>query len=176
MMPFQEAHWQGLEVITLSPALGKVMKIPRSARGVVVDEATMPADVLGFQAADLITAVDDVPTPDLESFVSAAFRVRDRQQVKVDLLRKGNRQSMTLACIQGILGTANGETAPMIKPGSRSPHGYMGPCTNCHHIGSTGHMAVDLGDTLTKQAPPIRAGQRPPHQNRGRCSACHTIR
>jgi hypothetical protein len=144
---------------------------------VVVDEATMPADVLGFRSGDLITAVGGAPTPDLEAFVDAAYRVRERRSVKLQLRRKGGtRHTLTLAAARRELGTANGETAPMIPAGARPPHGYLGPCTDCHRIGASVGLAVDLGDQLTKKAPPIRAGQAPPHRNRGKCSACHTIR
>ncbi len=176
MLPFQEVHWQGIEVITFTPSLARILKIPPKGRGVVIDEVTMPADVEGFLAGDLITAIDQVPTPDLEAFATAANRVRDRQLVKIQLLRKGQPRGMILSPLQGLLGNASGETAPMIRSGSRAPHGYMGPCTKCHHIGSGRNLQVDLGDTLTKTAPPIRAGQASPHQYRGRCSACHTIR
>lgn len=176
MMPFQEAHWQGLELISYTPAMSRLLKLPRDARGVVVDEATMPADMQGFLAGDMVTAVEGVPTPSLEAFVDAAHTVRQRRRVKIDLLRKGGtRHTLVLAALTGDLGTANGETAPMIPAGSRPPHGYLGPCTSCHHIGNTGVGAVDLGDPLTKQAPAIRAGQTRPHRDRGQCTACHTI-
>jgi hypothetical protein len=66
----------------------------------------------------------------------------------------------------------------MITSGALPPHGYLGPCTNCHRIGKINNLnlAVDLGDRLAKAAPPIRAGQARPHQDRGACPACHTIR
>ncbi|MHC4176044.1 MAG: magnetochrome domain-containing protein [Planctomycetota bacterium] len=174
MLPFQEAHWQGLEVIPLTGGLKRVLKIPSDAKGVIIDDVTAPADMGGFQAGDLITSVGQVPTPTLESFIEAADRVRDRRRTEVRLLRKGKLHSLVLTGLQQRLGTANGETAPMIKPGSRPPHGYLGACTNCHHIGTTGQLAVDQGDLLTRAAPPIRAGQTPPHRNRGECTACHT--
>jgi hypothetical protein len=175
MLPFQEAHWQGLEVIPLTPSLGRILKVPSDAKGVIVDDVTGPADMEGFLAGDLITSVGQVATATLESFLEAADRVRDRRRTEVRLLRKGKLHSLVLTGIQERLGTANGETAPMIKPGSRSPHGYLGACTNCHHIGTTGQLAVDQGDLLTRAAPPIRAGQAPPHRSRGECTACHTI-
>jgi hypothetical protein len=172
-LPFQEAHWQGLEVIGLPPALARVLGLPRDTRGVVVDEITMPADSQGFAAGDVITAVGDVATPDLESFVAAADRVRDNQQVEILLTRKGQQKKLVLYAER--LGTANGETAPMIPPGARQPHAYLGPCTSCHRIGTKGSLPVDLGDVLSKKAPAIRAGQQRPHEDRGTCSACHTI-
>ncbi len=175
MLPFQEAHWQGLEVIPLTGGLKRVLNILSDAKGVIIDDVTTPADLEGFRAGDLITSVGQVPTPTLESFLQAADRVRGRRRTEVQVLRKSKLHSLVLTALQERLGTANGETAPMIKPGSRPPHGYMGACTNCHRIGTTGQLAVDNGDLLTRAAPPIRAGQTPPHRDRGACTACHTI-
>jgi len=175
MLPFQEAHWQGLELIPLTRGLGRIMKIPHEAKGVIVDDVTGPADMEGFQAGDLITSVGQIPTPTLESFIKATDRVRDRRRTELRLLRKDQPHSLVLTSIRDRLGTANGETAPMIKPGSRPPHGYKGPCTLCHHIGTKGQLAVDQGDLLTREAPSIRADQAPPHRNRGVCTACHEI-
>ncbi len=175
MLPFQEAHWQGLEAIPLTGGLKKVLKILSDARGVIIDDVTAPADLQGFLAGDLITSVGQIPTPDLESFLQAADRVRSRRRTEVQLLRKSVPHSLVLTAMQQRLGTANGETAPMIKPGSRPPHGYLGACTNCHRIGTTGQLALDQGDLLSRTAPPIRAGQAPPHRDRGACTACHTM-
>lgn len=175
MLPFQEGHWQGLEVIPLTKGVARVMKVPLDVKGVIVDDVTSPADMEGFWAGDVITEVGQVHTPNLEEFIKAANRVRDRHRVELQFLRKGKLHSLILTAMQQRLGTANGESAPMIRPGSRPPHGYMGACTNCHHIGTTGQLAVDNGDLLTRAAPPIRAGQTPPHRDRGACTACHTI-
>jgi len=175
MLPFQEAHWQGLEVIPVTPGLRRVMKIPTGARGVIVDDVTGPADMEGFLAGDVIVSVGQLPTATLEGFVEAADRVRDRRRTEVELLRKGQLRRLVLTALQQRLGTANGETAPMIRAGSRPPHGYKGDCTNCHHIGTQGQLAVDQGDLLTRAAPAIHAGQASPHRSRGECSACHKI-
>lgn len=175
MLPFQEAHWQGIEVVPPTNGLKRLLKIFSDTKGVIIDDVTAPADLQGFLAGDLITSVGQIPTPDLESFLQAADRVRARRRTEVQLLRKNKSHSLVLTALQMRLGTANGETAPMIKPGSRPPHGYKGACTNCHRIGNTGQLAVDNGDLLTRDAPPIRAGQTPPHRDRGACTACHTI-
>ncbi len=175
MLPFQEAHWQGIEVVPPTSGLKRLLKILSDAKGVLIDDVTAPADLQGFLAGDLITSVGQIPTPDLESFLQAADRVRGRRRTEVQLLRKNKLHSLVLTALQMRLGTANGETAPMIRPGSRPPHGYKGACTNCHHIGATGQLALDNGDLLTRVAPPIRAGQTPPHRDRGACTACHTI-
>jgi hypothetical protein len=174
-LPFQEAHWQGLELIPLTPALGKSLKIPSAAKGVIVDDVTTPADLVGFMAGDLVTAVGQRPTPTLEKFVAAADRVRRRQRVELDLIRKGKEINLVLPALQARLGNANGETAPMIQPGAQPPHRYQGPCTNCHRIGTTGQLAFDQGDTLQKVAPPIRATQAAPHRQRGACVDCHQV-
>lgn len=173
-LPFQEGHWQGLETIPLTPTLAGALGIPAGARGVLVDDATPPADLCGFQAGDLVTAVGQVATPDLASFVAATARVRDRSRAEVQILRGGVPALLVLRA-QGRLGTAQAETAPMIPPGSVAPHRYQGPCTGCHHIGTVGQLPVDAGDLITKTAPPIRVGQRPPHRDRGVCTACHRI-
>lgn len=175
MLPFQEAHWQGLELIPLTLIMGRILKISPDAKGVIVDEVTGPADMQGFQAGDLITSVGQVPTSTLESFLKAADRVRNRRRTEIRLMRNGQLHSLVLTSIQDRLGTANGETAPMIKPGSRSPHEYKGPCTQCHRIGTKGQLSMDQGDLLTRKAPPIRAGQAQPHRDRGECTACHKI-
>mgnify|MGYP001558939409 CR=1 FL=1 len=175
VLPFQEAHWQGIEVVPLTAALARLAKIPPTAKGVLIDEVTLPADSQGFVAGDLITMVSGAYTTDLESFIQATGAVRDLQEVEVRLLRKGNPIRLWLSALGTRLGTANGEAAPMIPPGSRPPHGYLGACTNCHRIGTLGEGAVDLGDNLTKSAPPIQASQPSPHRDRGPCASCHVI-
>lgn len=175
LLPFQEAHWQGIEAVPLTDGLRRLLNILPDAKGVIIDDVTMPADLQGFMAGDLITAVGQVPTPDLESFLRAADRVRDRRRAEIQFLRKNKTHTLILTALQKRLGTANGETAPMIKPGARAPHAYKGACTNCHNIGTTGQLAMDNGDLLTRTALPIRAGQTPPHRDRGACTACHTI-
>lgn len=172
---FAEAHWQGLEVIPKTPALARSLGIPASAEGVIVDDVTLPADLQGFQAGDLVTAVGQVPTPDLMSFVEAADRVRDRRRAEVEILRKKAPQVLVLTALLKRLGTANGETPSMIVPSARMPHSYRGACTSCHRIGTTAQLAQDQGDTLTKTAPPIRANASPPHRDRGPCSTCHQV-
>ena len=174
-LPFQEVHWQGIEVIPLTPSLAKLLKIPAGATGVLTDETTLPADQQGFLAADLIHSVGQIPTPTLESFMAAADRVRDRRRTEVELLRNGQLLTLVLVALQERLGTANGEAAPKIQPGVRPPHGYKGACTNCHHIGTNVELAFDGGDQISKRAPSIRAGQTPPHRVRGECTACHQI-
>ncbi len=172
---FAEAHWQGLEVIPNTPALAKALGIPPHLVGVIVDDVTLPADLQGFQAGDLVTSVAQVPTPDLLQFVAATTRVRDRRRAEVEVWRQGDTQRLVLTALLTHLGTANGETASMIPPTSRMPHRYRGPCTNCHRIGTTGQLAVDPGDLTATTAPTILPGAVRPHRDFGPCTACHRI-
>jgi hypothetical protein len=172
---FTEAHWQGLELVPKTPTLARALKLPPEVPGVVIDDVTLPADLQGFQAGDLITNVAQVPTPHLVAFIRATEQIRDEQQTRVDLVRAGEAQTLMLTALLTRLGTANGDSPPMIPPGARMPHPYRGPCTNCHRIGMTGTLAADQGDTIIKTAPIIRVGARRPHEDRGPCSTCHQI-
>lgn len=173
-LPFMEGHWQGLEVIPLWPNLARALKIPNTTAGVVIDETTQPADAQGFAAGDVVMAVGRLATPSVASFLTAADAVRDAPAVDILVFRKGEVQTITLSAPR--LGVANGETAPMIPPGAPRPHGYIGPCTNCHRIGTKGSIPVDPADLFPKTAPPIVAGQRATHRDFGPCRACHTIK
>lgn len=175
ILPFVEAHWQGIEALPNTPVLAKSLGIPADAKGVIIDEATMPADAAGFLAGDLIVSVGQVPTPDLMALIDASSRVRARRRVEVEILRKGATMRLVLVAMMQRLGTANGETAQTIQPGARAPHDYQGPCTNCHRIGSKAQLGVDQGDQLVKNAPPIQSGAAQPHKDRGLCTSCHKI-
>ena len=175
-LPLQEAHWQGVEVIPCSPALAKALGISPTAKGVIADDVTLAADAAGMMGGDVVLAVGQVPTPNLESFIQATDRVRERSRAEVLVQRRGQDEPVLLVVtVEGRLGTAQGEAAPMIPGGSVPPHRYQGPCTNCHRIGTTGQLPIDQGDLLTKRAPVIRAGWPPPHQERGACASCHEI-
>lgn len=174
--PFSEAHWQGLELIPKTPSLGKTLRLPDELSGVVLDDVSLPADLQGFVAGDLIVAVDGVPTPDLLSFVRGTERVRDRRDVEIEIWRPGGRRQLVLSALFDRLGTANGETPPMILPGARSPHQYQGACTSCHRVGNDGTLATDQGDPTGNSPPPLSGSSTPaPHRARGPCSSCHRI-
>jgi hypothetical protein len=172
---FTEAHWQGLEVIPNSPLVAQALRLPTDVAGVIVDDVTLPADLQGFQAGDLVTHLGATATPDLNAFIQAADVLRDATQANVTILREGLLHFLPLNALGQRLGSANGETPSMIPPGARMPHPYRGPCTNCHRIGTTGTLAVDQGDMLTTAAPSIRAGAVRPHRDRGPCATCHQI-
>jgi len=172
---FTEAHWQGLELVPKTPALAAALRLPPEVPGVVVDDVTLPADLQGFQAGDLVTHVGQVATPHLVAFIRATDQVRDQQRAQVGLVRDGTPRSLVLTALLTRLGVANGDSPPMIPAGARMPHPYRGPCTNCHRIGTTGALAADQGDAITTTAPVIRAGARRPHEDRGPCATCHQI-
>ena len=173
--PFAEAHWQGLEAIPKTPTVAKMLKVPPNVDGVILDDVTLPADLQGFQAGDVVTAVDGVPTPDLVSFIRATDRIREAKRVTIDFVRAGVARRMEITALTDRLGTANGETPPMIPPGAQRPHIYMGPCVNCHRIGTTGNLAIDQGDNPRNQPGPVRADGPVPHRDRGPCATCHAI-
>jgi hypothetical protein len=175
MIPFVEAHWQGLEMIDLTPALARALKIDPNLKGIIADDVTPPADACGFLGADIISAIDGVPTPTLDAFIAASDRVHDQRSVTLTVIRKGQTFPLTLWALQQRLGNSNGETAPMIPSGSVSPHAYQGACTGCHRIGTKGQLPVDQGDLLSKKAPVIQAGRMAPHRDRGNCVTCHQI-
>jgi hypothetical protein len=173
--PFAEAHWQGLEAVPKTPTLAQWLKLPADVAGVILDDVTLPADLQGFRAGDLVTAVDGVPTPNLVAFIRATERIRDQKQVVIDIVRSGAPQRLELVALLKRLGIANGETPPMIPPGAVRPHRYMGPCLNCHRIGMTGNLAADQGDNLKNAPGPVRLTDVSLHRDRGACAACHQI-
>lgn len=175
MIPFVEAHWQGLEMIELSPALARALGFDPNLKGIVADDVTPPADACKFQGGDVVLSIEGVATPDLLTFIAASNRVRGQASAELSVRRKGQVFPLVLWALGGRLGVANGETAPMIPSGSVSPHAYQGKCTGCHRIGTTGQLPVDQGDLLAKAAPVIRGGQPRPHRDRGSCAICHTI-
>jgi hypothetical protein len=172
---FSEAHWQGLELIPKTAAVAKALKLPQSVQGVIVDDASLPADLQGFIAGDVVIAVDRIPTPNLTRFIQATDSVRDRRSAELSVFRQGSVRELVLTALLDRLGTANGETPGMIPASARSPHPYQGACTSCHRVGSNGALAADQGDTIFRSAPAISVTATAPHRDRGTCSACHQV-
>lgn len=173
--PFSEAHWQGLEAIPRTQVLVKALGLPPDIEGVILDDVSLPGDLHGFRAGDLVTAVGGVRTPNLMRFIQATDRVREDKQIAVDIIRGTEPQRIEMVALFERLGTANGETPTMIPPGARSPHPYQGACLECHRIGTTGTLATDQGDPSLNPPPPIRMTRAAPHRDRGRCISCHRI-
>ncbi len=163
-LPLAEAHLQGLELIPLTPTLTSTLLLPLDARGVVVDQATPPADNQGFAGGDLVTAIGGHLTPDLESFIIAADLLRDQASVDLQIIRATGPVTVTLRAPR--LGAANGEFAPTIAPNAPIPHGNapahartlnlveLGPCKSCHPIRKGGGLPLDLNVVLANPPKP----------------------
>ena len=173
-----EAHWIGLEVGPLVPAVAKANKIPLDVKGVLIDEVTLLAAASGLLAGDVITAVNNAQVTDLQTFKQATKLVAQSPKATVTIYRKGSYRDIAITATEE-LGLAQIEGAPMILATDRAPHGYYGPCDKCHAIAPAGtnlnQLAKDLGDILTTQAPNIRKGTPAPHAYRGVCSKCHVM-
>lgn len=181
---FSEAHWQGLEAIPLTLELKKKLNLPRDLKGVLIDETTLAAAESGLQAGDVLVAIQGNPVTNLEEVLRETKRVKRLKAATLTVQRArgalAGRVTVSMERLRIVLrvkdelGFAQVETAPMILPGDITPHPYRGPCTQCHAIGTKGHMVPDP-DMITLPAPPIRADMPRPHQDRGPCTACHTI-
>ncbi len=124
-------------------------------------------------AGDVLMAVNHVPVRSLDDLVKESKLAQQARSATLTVFRRGNLLLFTLSAPDN-LGFAQAETAPMILPGEIMPHPYRGPCTQCHAIGTTGHMVPDP-DGIILPPPPIKAQARSPHQERGPCQACHVI-
>ncbi len=174
----QEGHWIGLEVGPLTPALAAANGIPLNIRGVLVDEVTLLAASSGIIAGDVISAINEIETPDLYAFKAATRPIAMSKQATVTVYRVGSYKKIAVRGFEE-LGLAQMEAAPMINATDPSPHGYYGPCFRCHAISktvkNTGQLAKDGGDVLAVKAPPIKWGAKPIHGNRGTCTNCHKL-
>lgn len=168
-----EAHWQGLEAIPLTDELKKKLKLPMDLKGVLLDETTLAAAAAGLRAGDVLVAINGNAVTTLEGVLQESKRVKRQKRVPLTVQRSGQHYRVVLA-VPDELGFAQVETAPMILSGDVAPHQYRGPCTQCHAIGTGGHMVPDP-DLVTLPAPTIRAGMPRSHQDRGPCEACHII-
>ncbi|MEW6200348.1 MAG: trypsin-like peptidase domain-containing protein [bacterium] len=170
-----EGHWLGMEVIPSSPELTNEMGISPAEKGVLVDDVTLVAADAGIVAGDMVQQIGKSQVNDLKSFYEATKKVARRREVTIRISRKGLPLTIEIEQRDPV-GIAQMEAAPMIPPGSVSPHRYKGDCTKCHTIGSTGQLAIDQGDIISRTAPAITRGAAAPHRNRGECGLCHQIR
>lgn len=183
-----EAHWQGLEAVPLTKTLKQKLQLPATLKGLLVDETTLAGARSGLQAGDVLVAVAGKPVRTLKDLLRASKRVQQQEAVTLSVFRQSlltaapnpgsaRRAKPWLDVIlyaKGGLGFAQVETAPMILPADVPPHAPRGVCTDCHPIGTFGHMVPDP-DAITLPVPPIRAGTPSPHRDRGPCEACHTL-
>ena len=187
-MKLYEAHWQGMDVMKLTAELRQQLKYPSGMQGVIINEVTLNAALSGMLGGDIIVAVKELPVTDLETFVDATRQVKSLRHAAVTVMRKGEkkddngryvmRRHVYIIRAQLELGFAQAEGAPMILPGDPRPHGYRGPCTDCHTIGDGSFTMPDPDliilppPVITKQQ--VQTGDMP-HNDRGPCIACHKI-
>ncbi|MBF0144759.1 MAG: PDZ domain-containing protein [Magnetococcales bacterium] len=170
-----EAHWQGMEALPLSTELKKKLNLPMKLEGVLIDEVSLQSARSGLLAGDVVIAIHQRPVVRLKDFYRESRNVQDLERVSITVYRQGQVQNFQLEAVPGEnLGFAQVETAPMILPGDIMPHPYRGPCTDCHAVGTTGHLVPDP-DGVILPPPPIKAGVSRPHMDRGPCQACHPI-
>lgn len=182
-----EAHWQGMEAVSLTSELRRKLRYPQGLEGLLIDEVTLNAARSGFLAGDIIVSVGNERVVTLEDILRSSMKVRDLNQVPVTVLRKADKApdgrfamtSVTLVLrADPYLGFAQVETAPMIPAGATRPHPERGPCTDCHAIGKGLDLTPDPGlinlppPTIT-QATAVKGVS--PHRDRGPCVACHVI-
>lgn len=188
-MKLYEAHWQGMDVMKLTSELRQQLGYPRGMQGVIINEVTLNAALSGMLGGDIIVGIRDVPVTELESFVEATRQVKHLRHAAVTVMRKGKERDENGRYVMQRrvhiirthieLGFAQAEGAPMILPGDPRPHGYRGPCTDCHTIGD-GTFTMPDPDLIILPPPDltnkqIQSGERP-HRDRGPCIACHLVR
>ena len=169
---FMEGHWLGMEVGPITLELSKNLGIPPDVKGVLVDEVTLLSAEQGLLAGDIIVSVAGQDTADLNQFLEASKKVKSSKKVAITVFRKGRHLNIPIKS-NDELGFAQMEAAPMIRPTDTSPHRYYGACTNCHAIGNTGQLGVDLGDTIRRPLSAVRSDVPAPHRDRGSCAKCH---
>lgn len=169
-----EGHWLGMEVGPITSELAKKLGIPPNIKGVLVDEVTLLSAEQGLLAGDIVVSIAGGNTEDLYQFLKASKKVKSSKKAVITVFREGRYLNIPIKS-NSELGFAQMEAAPMIRPTDISPHRYYGPCTNCHTIGNTGQLAIDLGDTIRRPLPAIRSGTPAPHRDRGTCAKCHKI-
>lgn len=182
-----EAHWQGMEAVSLTSELRRKLRYPQGLEGLLIDEVTLNAARSGFLAGDIIVNVGNDRIITLEDILRSSMKVRDLTQAPITVLRKADKApdgrfamtSVTLVLrAEPYLGFAQVETAPMIPAGATRPHPERGPCTDCHAIGKGLDLTPDPG--LINLPPPAisqttAAKGVSPHRDRGPCVACHVI-
>ncbi|MBF0246956.1 MAG: magnetochrome domain-containing protein [Alphaproteobacteria bacterium] len=188
-LQLSEAHWQGMDVWPLSVVNRKKMRYPDWVEGLLVDEVSLNSARSGMQGGDVIVNVGDAQVKTLEEFQLQSRSWRNAQEVPITVLRKGNwdpdtgfyKMKTLTFTVRGLpdLGFAQVEGAPMILPGDPRPHGYRGPCTDCHTVGKGLELAPDP-DLISLPPPPITVVQASreerPHEDRGPCAACHLVK
>ncbi|MHB9154735.1 MAG: Do family serine endopeptidase [Endomicrobiales bacterium] len=87
----ESAQWQGLQVVTVTPAIAQKFNYPSGEKGCLVVDVTQgsPADEMGARPGDLVRTVNRVPTPDVKAFQAAVKKANLAQGVVMDVDRQG---------------------------------------------------------------------------------------
>jgi hypothetical protein len=132
---------------------------------VIVDDVSMPADLQGFRAGDLVTSIGQSPTPNLTAFVRAADQVR----AAPDEVRSGELPVQRL--VRPGCSSTYGQRrdrhhdAPGARASSYQAH-------ERHHIGTTGSLLMDQATPVMRRPP---SGGKHPTPPRSRSSTCHKV-
>lgn len=120
---FYEHSWIGLSGATLQADIAEAMDLDRNQRGILIASITpdSPADEAGLRGSDkqfeylgsqvliggdIITAIDNEPTPNFEALVSYLAKATEPgQKVELTILRDGKTQTVDLT-----LGVRPGKT------------------------------------------------------------------
>jgi serine protease Do len=86
----------GVSIRDVTPADKNVFKLERVAGALVAQEPQSPAREAGLQMGDVITAVDGQPIDDAGDLMERVARKRPGEDVKLDVVRYGDRRSFTL--------------------------------------------------------------------------------
>jgi len=181
-----EGHWQGMDTMELDDELKLKLGYPMGLQGIFVIEVTLNTALSGVLAGDILVAVESIEVKNLRTFQFATRKIQHKTHAAVSILRKDKKSGKAVLMRKHVyvvrgrnsLGFAQVEAAPMIVPGEFRPHGYRGPCTDCHAIGEGFQLAQDP-DLITLPPPVItdvQAKQKQPHEDRGACHICHQIK
>jgi len=86
-----EKMWHGAHISKLTQDLAESAQQPPDAAGVIVTdvEGGSQAEEMGLAAGDVIRAVNQEPTPDVDAFTRVTSRVKLSEGVVLDILRQG---------------------------------------------------------------------------------------
>ena len=90
--------WLGIEFQDLTPDLGQALALPDGTNGAVVNRVreSSPASRAGVRRGDVVTQLERRPVHSARDFFEMLESVTPGQELRVDLLRDGKPQSLTI--------------------------------------------------------------------------------
>ena len=87
----------GVSIITLSDEQIAAQGLPEGTKGALVGDVTAggPADRAGVQVGDIVTGINGEAVASSNELTRLVARVREGEQVRLDILRDGRRQTVT---------------------------------------------------------------------------------